>query len=112
MGSKDPRPAFTLRFRDPQTHRALRMAADLLGVSMSELAERMIESELTVIGADLERRLVRTAEALRGLRSSSFESDIDEIARAETTAEDPVQARRVARRDPYGVGDVFARRLG
>lgn len=103
------RPAFTLRFRDPKTHRALRHAADELGVSMGELAERAIEHELAVIGSELEEKLRRTVELLRAYREEGTGEDLRSFARAEVEHEDPLRAKAVEGwRDPVGVGAVFA----
>lgn len=104
-------PAFTVRFRDRATHRALRLTAELLGVSMNELAERAIARELAVLGVDLEERLTRTAELLRSYRESDLEQAIEDFVRAEVTVEDPLRARMVPADDAYGVGAVFARPL-
>lgn len=105
----DPRPAFTLRFRRPSTHRALRLAADELGVSMSELAERAIEHELAVIGEELEEKLRRTVELLGSYRGYPSPAEIEEVARAEVREDDPLRSRAAARRaDPLGVGAAFA----
>ena len=107
--ANDPRPAFTLRFRDEQTHRTLRLTAELLGVSMNELAEQAIARELAHLGADLEERLLRTADLLREYRAGDLEREIDEIARAEATEEDPLCCRRTPNEDPLGVSAAFAR---
>lgn len=103
------RPAFTLRFHRQRTHRALRHVADQLGVSMSEIAERAIEHELAVIGAELEDRLRETVELLRTYRGAGAESDAEAIAEAEVAEEDPLRSRRVSGwSDPLGVGAAFA----
>lgn len=102
------RPAFTLRFRRPGTHRALRHAADELGVSMNELAERAIEHELAAIGSELEEKLRRTVELL-GTYRGDMESDAEAFARAEVAEDDPLRSRAAAgRTDPLGVGAAFA----
>lgn len=108
----DPRPAFTLRFRRAGTHRALRHAADELGVSMNELAERAIEHELAVLGAELEERLRRTVELLAEYRGSDFAADVEAFAQGEVAEEDPLRARAAHRSDPLGVGAAFAGSLG
>ncbi len=105
------RPAFTLRFRNEATHRTLRLTAHALGVSMNELAEAAIEHELTFIGADLEGKLIRTAELLRSYRDVDVEKDIEAFARAEVTVDDPLQSRQAALEDACGVGALFARSM-
>lgn len=105
------RPSFTLRFRKEATHRALRLTAELLGVSMNELAEAAIEHELAVVGADLEERLARTAALLRSYRGEGIDDDIEAFARAEVSIEDPLRSRRAGSKhdDDLGVGAAFAR---
>lgn len=112
------RPAFTLRFRNERTHRALKHAADELGVSMSELAERAIEHELAALGEQIQERLERTVELLRSYRiergPDAYAADFEAFVRAEVTEDDPLRARAVERRgdrgwsDALGVGELFA----
>lgn len=104
------RPSFTLRFRRERTHRALRLTANLLGVSMNELAEAAIEHELAVLGTDLEERLEHTAELLRSYRGEGLEEDVDAFARSEVEHEDPLRSRRVGSKpdDAFGIGALFA----
>ncbi len=71
MKQSASRKAFTLRFRDERTHRALQHAARELGMSMNELAERAIEHELAIVGAELEERLRRTVRLLGCYRAIS-----------------------------------------
>ena len=103
------RPAFTLRFRKSATHRALRLTAHALGISMNELAESAIEHELALVGADLERKLTRTAELLRSCRDDDVERDVAAFARAEVTLDDPLRSHQATLEDAYGVGALFAR---
>ena len=113
------RPAFTLRFKNDRTHRALKHAAQELGVSMSELAERAIEHELATLGDSFQDRLRRIVELLqsyevpRGPRA--YEAEIKAYARAEVTEVDPLRARAVERADgrrewvdAAGIGEIFA----
>jgi len=103
------RPAFTLRFHDPRTHRALQHAAREFGVSMNDLAERAIEHELAVIGSELEERLRATVELLRDYRGGGLSADVEAFARAEVAEEDPLRSRAAGgRTDPLGVGAAFA----
>jgi len=105
------RNAFTLRFSDPRTHRGLKLTAELLGVSMNELAERAIAHELAVVGADLEERLTRTVGLLRSYRGEEIDDDVKRFARAEVTLDDPLRSRMAEQPDPHGVGAAFARPL-
>lgn len=105
----DARPAFTLRFRQESTHRALRHAARELGVTMNDLAERAIEHELAVIGSELEEKLRRTVELLRGYRTNEATGDIEAFASAEVSEEDPLRSRAAPNStDTLGVGAAFA----
>lgn len=109
MALPDNRPAFTLRFREARTHRALRHVADELGMSMNEIAERAIEHELAVIGAELEEKLRETVELLRAYRGRGMEADAEAFAVAEVAEEDPLKSRNVSGwADPLGVGAAFA----
>ncbi len=112
MAEPRERVGFTLRFRDVRTHRALKLTADLLGISMNELAERAITHELEILGANLEERLHRTADLLRSYRGEGVERDIEEFARAEVEVEDPLRSRAATVDDPHGVGAAFASRVG
>lgn len=105
----DTRPVFTLRFRDDETHRTLRLTAELLGVSMNELAEQAIARELARMGADLEERLRRTADRLGRYRAGEIERDIDDFVHAEVTESDPLRSRRMPVEDSLGVSALFAR---
>jgi hypothetical protein len=105
------RNAFTLRFSDPRTHRGLKLTAELLGVSMNELAERAIAHELAVVGADLEERLTRTVGLLRSYRGENVADDVTRFARAEVSVEDPLRSQMTESSDPHGVGAAFARFL-
>jgi hypothetical protein len=102
MTAVSERPAFTLRFRNDRTHRALKLAAQELGVSMSELAERAIEHELARLADSLEDRFRRTVELLRSCEvqrgSDSYQAEIEAYAHAEVTEDDPLRARAVETR--------------
>lgn len=104
------RAAFTLRFRNAGTHRALRVTADLLGVPMSEIAEHAIERELVLLGAGLEEKLDRAVRLLREVRRA--DAAVDAFADAEVAHPDPMKSRHAGDRDPFGVGDIFARAMG
>lgn len=112
MSQPKDRPAFTLRFRREATHRALRRAAEELGISMNELAERAIEHELAVVGHELEEKLRATVEFLQPYRAGDLDSAIEEIARAEVEEDDPLKSRAVEQVDAVGVGAAFADSVG
>lgn len=110
MNEKIERPAFTLRFRREATHRALRRAAEELGISMNEFAERAIKHELAVVGHELEEKLRTTAKLLRPYREEQLEAAIQAVARAEAEHDDPVRATAVETgglMDPAGIGELF-----
>jgi hypothetical protein len=112
MEEKNPvRAAFTLRFRNPRIHNALRVTADLMGVPMSEIAEHAIERELVLLGAGLQETLERAVGLLRDLRPS-HEAAVEAFAEAEVSHPDPMKSRHAGDRDPFGVGDIFARAMG
>ena len=102
--------AFTLRFKDPETHRRLHLVAELLGVPMREIAEAAVGRELDRLGADLEQRLEHTLARIRsyGATERNLERDIDEFARAEAEHPDPFASVRADSEDVYGVGEIFA----
>lgn len=108
MNSVKP-PAFTLRFRNAETHRALRLTAELLGVSMNELAEAAIAHELAILGAELEEKLTRAAALLKSYRGQGIEEDIEAFAEAEVSLADPLRSRLMDEDDVYGIGALFAR---
>lgn len=119
MTAVSDRPAFTLRFRNDKTHRALKHAAQELGVSMSDLAERAIEHELALLGDSLAERLRRIVELLQSYEVQrgphAYEADIKAYAHAEVTEDDPLRARMVERgggrrelSDAAGIGEIFA----
>ncbi len=90
------RPAFPLRFKDPETKEMLRLVSDQLGVPMNDLAEDAIRHELVLRGAYLERQLT---ELVAALKSYKPETDLDAYLDAFASGEadgDPVQARQLA----------------
>lgn len=93
--------AFTLRFRDPTTHRLLRDVARAKGVSMSELAERLVAQGLRGEAAELERTLESVLAHLRSYRADpvAVEEPLREVARAEVEEPEPLPSRRVASAD-------------
>ena len=105
------RPAFTLRFKNERTHRALNITAEMLGVPMSEIAEAAIERELAVLGTDLEDRLSRTLELLRSFQRETIDDDVERFAEAEVTEDDPLRSHHLDHRDALGVSAAFARSM-
>jgi len=110
--SRRPGSAFTVRFKDEATHRALAMVAGELGVSMNYLAEEFISRELRLTGVAMEERLERTLDALRlyrGMTEDEAEREATQFATAEIAEDDPLLARRVPPSgDPYGIVATFA----
>ena len=79
---------------------------------MNELAERAIEHELAVVGAELEEKLRRTVRLLGSYRADGADdraADARAVARAEVEEDDPLRSRAAEPfDDPVGVGAVFA----
>lgn len=116
---------FPMRFKRPQTKEALKQLAVAQGTSMTEVAERAIEHEIALLGADMERRLT---EALAVVRAYNREDQadvgqwIDAVATGEESGLDPMRdvanTAEVAARskgeasldDPFGVLAAFSRR--
>jgi len=108
MTTQRGRRAFTLRFEDEETHRLLALISSRLGVSMNELAEKMIEVELGVASLALQEDLAHTLGLLAAYQGDP-ETDIARAAHAEVAHPDPVRARLVGSRgDPLGIANVFA----
>ena len=116
---------FAMRFKRPQTKEALKRLAAAQGTSMTEVAERAIEHEIALLGADMERRLTEALEVIRACSLSGqddVEEWIDAVAAGEESGLDPM--RHVANTtgvalcsedeskldDPFGVLAAFARR--
>ena len=114
---------FPMRFKRPQTKEALKQLVAAQGTSMTEVAEKAIEHEVALLGADMERRL---AEALEVVQSYNQTDDlarwVDAAAAGEASGLDPMRditnTAGVADRgrsgaplsDPYGVLAAFSRR--
>jgi len=113
------RGVFPLRFKNRHTRAALKHLSEQTGVPMTVIAERAIEHEVALQGADLERRLT---EALRVVRSYQPTRDADAYIEAAAAGErsglDPFRdvgathdahggSRRLA--DPFGVLAAFKR---
>jgi len=120
--STPSRDVFPLRFKNRATRDALRNLAAQTGVSMTDIAERAIEHEVVLQGADLERRL---AEALTVVRSYRPERDaqayVAAVAAGERSSLEPFREVRAVRNsprrdrrtkspgDPFGVLAAFKR---
>jgi|SRR6478609_5395278 len=116
--------AFPMRFKRPETKEALKQLAAAQGTSMTEVAEKAIEHEVALLGADMERRLAEALEVVRSYNQAEpadVAKWIDAAAAGEASGLDPmrdvVSTVGVAGRsrdqapleDPYGVLAAFAR---
>ncbi len=102
------RRAFTLRFEKEETHQLLAFVSSRLGISMNELAEKMIENELQVASLALQEDLTHTLGLLANYRGDT-DANIARIAHAEIAYPDPVRARMVGTsEDPLGIAHAFA----
>ena len=89
------RPAFPLRFRDPETKEMLRLVSDQLGVPMNDIAEDAIRHELVLLGAHIERQLTEIVTALKSYNpQTNLDAYLDAFAAGEAHG-DPVQARQL-----------------
>jgi hypothetical protein len=116
-----PRDVFPLRFKNPSTRAALKHLADQTGTSMNEIAERAIEHEVALQGADLERRLQDALAVVRSYRperdlaayvetvAAGEQSGLALLSEAGVTQDDALSAPD-RRHDPLGVAAAFARR--
>lgn len=95
-----------LHLRSEETLRNVERTAEALGLPVDEFAEAALQ--IAVLGADLNGRLERLSERLREYDEGDLEQDIQEFARSEVAYEDPLQARRLTTKDPYGIGALFA----
>lgn len=102
---------FTLRFHDRRTHDLLGLVADQFGMSKNQLAEEMLQRELSVAALLVERNLDSTLRKLHDYRRDErLAEDVQAFAEAEAFNEDPLQARMVEPaelRDAYGVMRSF-----
>lgn len=90
---------------------------------MADIAERAIEHEVVLQGADLERRLTKALEVVRNYASTADAAAyIDAAATGERSGLEPFReiraahspgtmlgANRTPRNDPYGVLAAFSR---
>lgn len=104
----DSRPVLTVHFRDPENHCALGRAAEALGISVEELAERAIEHELAMIGVGLNENLRRTVDLLGSYRGGGSDEDVEAFAHGDVTYKDPLSGCTASERhDSLGIGAVF-----
>jgi hypothetical protein len=102
--------AFTLRIRNPETYRMLKLAAEQRRVSMNDVVQEALEEHLRDEAAVLEDKLCRALEIIHGYTSADRERDFKAFVRAEVTLEDPVRStRRATDDDRFGVRDAFVR---
>ncbi|MGI8750557.1 MAG: hypothetical protein ACR2J6_08430 [Thermoleophilaceae bacterium] len=103
---------FTLRFQNSRTHELLGVIAAEMGVSKNQLAEQMLERELSAAALLLESDLVDTIARLRDYRRDEhLDRDIQEFAEAEAYERDPLRSRMVEDnelQDAFGVAEVFS----
>ncbi|MBA3298874.1 MAG: hypothetical protein H0U24_02225 [Thermoleophilaceae bacterium] len=103
---------FTLRFRNPRNHELLGFVADRFGVTKNQLAEEMLERELSAAALLLERDLAGTLDLLRSYRRDErIDADIQAFAEGEAYGEDPLKSRMLEQggpRDSLGVLDAFS----
>lgn len=102
------RRAFTLRFEKEETHQLLALVSSRLGVSMNELADKMIENELQIASLALQEDLTHTLGLLRDYRGDPA-ANVARIAHAEIAYPDPVRARMAgSNEDLLGIAHAFA----
>ena len=101
---------FTLRLRNPETYRMLKLAAEHRKVSMNDIAQEALEQHLKVEASTLDEQLSQALEIVRRYTSQDRERDIAAFARAEVSEEDPLRSTQVTPDDdPFGVRDAFVR---
>lgn len=103
---------FTLRFRNPRNHELLGFVAERFGVTKNQLAEEMLERELSAAALFLERDLAGTLDVLRSYRrDEQMDSDIQAFAEGEAYGDDPLKSRMLEHggpKDALGVLDAFS----
>jgi hypothetical protein len=111
MGSKTTR-VFTLRLRNPETYRMLKLAAEHRNVSMNDIAQEALEEHLRVEAATLADQLEQALEIIQQYADQDSRRDIAAFARAEVTETDPLRSTKITPDDdPFGVRDAFVRSL-
>ncbi len=92
--------AFPLRFKNPRTRAALKLVAEQSGTTMTDVAEKAIEHEVALLGADLERRLAEALDVVRSYRpETDLDSYIEAAAQGERSGLDPTRDVRAERAD-------------
>ena len=122
MGPPSSRDVFPLRFKHRATREALKNLAEQTGVSMTDIAERAIEHEIVLQGADLERRLTealsvvrryqpqRDAQAYVAAAAAGERSGLDPFGDVRAAHDSPGHDRGPgALTDPFGVLAAFRR---
>jgi hypothetical protein len=106
------RPAFTVRFDNPDDYDMLRFVAEQHRVSMNQLVQEAIEDRLQREASAMEERLRAALDVVRRYRTEDVEPYADTFAGAEVTELDPVRARAVTQReDRLGVRRAFMRAM-
>jgi hypothetical protein len=108
--SDKPSHTFTLRLRNPETYRLLKLVAQHRKVSMNDIAQEAIEEHLKLEASTLEDRLSKALDIVRRYTNQDRERDIEAFAHAEVSEEDPLRSTRMTPNDdPLGVRDAFVR---
>ena len=94
-GMSGTRDALPLRFKNARTKAALRELSEQSGLSMTDIAEKAIEHELALLGADLEQRLSEALEAVRAYRPAvDLESYLQAAGEGERSGMEPLHSVR------------------
>ncbi|UZJ24879.1 type II toxin-antitoxin system VapB family antitoxin [Rhodococcus antarcticus] len=103
------RDALPLRFKNPRTKEALRELSAQTGASMTDIAEKAVEHELALLGADLERRLVAALDVVQSYTPEvDLEAYLAEVAVGERSGLEPVRSVRARHLDDrFGVLAAF-----
>ena len=88
MTTQRSRRAFTLRFDNANTHTLLALISSRLGVSMNELAEKMIEAELEVASLALQEDLAHTLGLLASYQDDPEADAPEKLEELHKTLED------------------------
>jgi U3 small nucleolar ribonucleoprotein component len=108
--SKRSSHVFTLRLRNPETYRMLKLAAKQRRVSMNDIAQEALEEYLNAEASTLEEQLSEALDIVRQYTSQDQDRDIAAFAHAEVSEKDPLRSTGVTPDDdPFGVRDAFVR---
>jgi|SRR5947209_3067261 len=109
MSNKTVR-VFTLRLRNPETYRMLKLAAEHRKISMNDVAQEALEEHLRHEASALEKQLNQALDIVLRYTSQDQEHDIARFAHAEASEEDPLRSTQATPDDdPFGVRDAFVR---